>query len=74
MKIKALIEKLQSYPADMEVLVDGYEGGYDDISKFREMKVKKQDAEDYYGEFEDADLVKNDSPAFAAVVLARKGM
>lgn len=31
MKVKELIEKLKEHPADMDVLVSGYEGGYDDL-------------------------------------------
>ncbi len=33
MTIKALIEKLQAFPADMRVVVAGYETGFNDISQ-----------------------------------------
>ena len=32
MTVRELLELLQGYPADLRVVVDGYEGGYDDLS------------------------------------------
>jgi hypothetical protein len=33
LKISELIEILQTHPPDMRVVVDGYEGGYDDLER-----------------------------------------
>ncbi len=33
MTVGELIRLLQTYPQDMPVVVDGYEGGYDDLKK-----------------------------------------
>ena len=33
MTVNELIQLLGSYPADMRVVVDGYEEGYDDLSQ-----------------------------------------
>lgn len=32
MKVSELISQLQAMPQDMRVIVEGYEGGYDDIA------------------------------------------
>ena len=32
MNVKETIEKLMKYPLDMRVVVDGYEGGYEDLT------------------------------------------
>lgn len=32
MTVRELIRLLASYPSDMKVVVNGYEGGYDDLS------------------------------------------
>ena len=33
MTVSELIAKLQEYPSDMLVMVNGYEGGYDDVKE-----------------------------------------
>ena len=33
MTVEELVQALQNYPADMPVLVDGYEEGYDDLDQ-----------------------------------------
>lgn len=32
MTVADLIERLKAFPADMPVVTDGYEGGYDDVA------------------------------------------
>ena len=50
MKVKEVIEKLKTYPDDLAVLVDGYEGGFGEISVIKKTKVKLDvHEEDYYG-------------------------
>ena len=59
MKVKELIERLQQYDGDMEVVVPGYEMGLDTIWDVRIDKAKRDnwnDAEDskniwYYGDW-----------------------
>ena len=53
MNIKDLIEKLKSFPADAQVLVEGYEGGYDDIIRIEEKPVvKNANANDWDDEYD----------------------
>ncbi len=50
MTVKELIEKLKSYPANRLVLVDGYEGGFSEISSVENLKVKLNvNSESYNG-------------------------
>ncbi len=53
MTIKELKEKLNSYPDNLSVLVDGYEGGFSEISEIKKTKVKLNiHTESYYGPHE----------------------
>ena len=55
MKVKDLIEKLKTLPAEEQVLVQGYEDGFDAIVAVKEIAVvKKTNAADYSGEYEEA--------------------
>ncbi len=50
-----LIQQLKLLPSETLVLVDGYEGGYADISKPKSVKVKLNvNQEDYYGPHEES--------------------
>jgi len=40
MTIKELIEKLKEYPENMRVILDGYEGGYEDIKIIRTLPIQ----------------------------------
>jgi hypothetical protein len=56
MIIKDLIEKLKNFPADTQVLVQGYEDGYDSIKFISEIPViKNPSAADYDGEYDYAE-------------------
>ena len=48
MKVSELIEVLKTFPPEMEVLVDGYEEGYDDIAS-----VSKQSASMFSNKYRD---------------------
>ncbi len=39
MNVIELIEKLKEFPPNMRVVVEGYEGGYDDINRFKETGI-----------------------------------
>jgi len=54
MTVSELIEKLKTYSSDTLVLVDGYEGGYSEISSVKEIKVKLNvNSESYNGPHDD---------------------
>ena len=68
MIVKDLVDKLKTLPADANVLVQGYEDGFDDLKSVREIIVKKnQDAHDYNGEYEEA--TEGDKISIRAVVI-----
>lgn len=53
MKVKDLLDLLSQMPADVDVVVKGYEGGADDIVNVKLVKIKKDvHAEWYYGRHE----------------------
>ncbi len=54
MTVKDLQELLASFPPEMPVLVDGYEGGYDDIADEPTVieVVVKPNAPDYWGRYD----------------------
>jgi len=62
-KIAKLIELLGQYPDDMDVLVEGYENGYDPIHS---LSIKKltgvQNAEEYDGLFDTPDNLELHTP------------
>jgi hypothetical protein len=67
MTVKELIEKLKSYPAEVRVLVDGYEGGFSEISAVSKTKVKlNANTESYNGPHEEIE------GADTAVVVIRR--
>ncbi len=55
MKVKELIKILKKHPADMTVLVAGYEDGYDNISSITEQKVikTKREKDWWSGEYQE---------------------
>jgi hypothetical protein len=67
MKVKKLIELLEREDPEMRILVDGYEGGYDDI-KIRHAQVRKDvDHYEWNGLYDDVYPIKKVN----AVILAR---
>ena len=53
MKVKDLITLLSQMPADVDVVVKGYEGGVDDVLNLKLVKIKKDiHSEWYYGRHE----------------------
>jgi len=53
MKVKDLLTLLSQMPADMDVVVKGYEGGVDDVVNVKLVQIKKDvHAEWYYGRHE----------------------
>ncbi len=65
MTISELIEQLQKLDPSLEVYINGYEGGYDDVEKIEHIEVCRNFYEDdwYYGNHEDFNAVrKGDNP------------
>lgn len=56
--VKSLIEKLKEFPEDMPVLVDGYEGGFDNIRVISPEGVYLQNCR-YSGEFESVEFLES---------------
>ena len=56
MKIKDLVKELNNLNPDSQILVQGYESGYDDIVSLKEIKIfKKRNANNWDGEYDDAE-------------------
>ncbi len=55
MTASELIRLLQEFPPDTKIVVRGYEEGYNDILKSRQVKIKyNPDAAWYYGVYSDS--------------------
>ena len=68
MKVKDLIVKLKTFSADAQVLVQGYEDGYDSIKIVNEIIVTSNlSAADYNGEYEES--AKGSKGSTPAVVI-----
>lgn len=58
MKVKQLIEELQLFDQDLEVYVDGYEGGINDAQSIKPIEVVRNvNDEWYYGRHENASVL-----------------
>lgn len=56
MTVKELIEKLQQFPADCPVVLDGYEDGYNEATDIRTKTISRQDSAEWFnGEFDDTE-------------------
>jgi hypothetical protein len=56
MNVNQLIKRLQMYPPDLRVVVSGYEGGYNDVGTFENLKiVLDYNKSWYYGKHEDVE-------------------
>lgn len=56
MNVNQLIKRLQMYPPDLRVVVRGYEGGYNDVDTFENLKiVLDYNSAWYYGKHEDVE-------------------
>ena len=68
MNVKELINELKTLPANAQVMVQGYEDGYDIVKSVRQITVAKNlKAQEWNGEYEEAE--KNDKDAVSAMVL-----
>jgi hypothetical protein len=70
MKVSELIERLQRLSPDLDVLVEGYETGFDAIHCLKVCPVERNAAvEDWDGEFEESP----DGVQEALLILGRRG-
>ena len=63
MTVQELIDKLQEYPKDLRVMIEGYEGGYEDLETLATSKIalNVHDEDDQiYGNHEDCDHFRSD--------------
>jgi hypothetical protein len=73
MKIKELIEQLKKYDPEMLVVVNGYEGGWDDINIIKEeILIEEENNPWYEGKYSYFEK-KEDNPdrAIKAITLCR---
>lgn len=74
MNVAQLIEKLKNYPQDLRVVVHGYEGGYDDVDTFENLKiVLDYNTAWYYGKHEDVCGIHDEARKATAVEALRIG-
>jgi hypothetical protein len=67
MTVKELVELLGKYPSDMPVMVQGYEGGFQDVLETnittQEIVIDYHRGECFYGPHESVEVVQDmDSP------------
>ena len=68
MNVDQLIKRLQMYPPDLRVVVRGYEGGYNDVDTFENIKILLDyHSAWYYGKHEDASFIQNEETKANAV-------
>lgn len=65
MIIEELIQQLQRYPKNSRVIVQGYEGGYDDVTIVREISIQPNTSHEWYN----GKYLKSDDAASETAVL-----
>ena len=74
MNVGQLIEQLKNYPQDLRVVVNGYEGGYNDVDHFEKIKIVLDYNEVwYYGKHEDVFGIHDEARKATAVEALRIG-
>ncbi|MGO1501448.1 MAG: hypothetical protein ACTHWH_09230 [Marinobacter sp.] len=77
MTVEELITHLHRLPADTQVLVEGYENGYDDIVGLQNLEVfQYKTAQEWDGEYQTTDAQSGfrDKEAFPVVIVqGRRG-
>jgi hypothetical protein len=72
MTVSELITTLQSYPPDARVMVLGYESGYDDITKVKEIAILPEEKPSWYkGRYDDAPPEKAEQAERVLLVYGR---
>ncbi|WP_424947931.1 hypothetical protein [Candidatus Spongiihabitans sp.] len=68
MKVKELIKLLENHESDKQVVIRGYEDGYNDILKIRNLRIipHRDQKESHNGEYDEAykkEAIKVSTPA-----------
>jgi hypothetical protein len=77
MKVHELIHELQQYPADMPVMVDGYEEGYDELNIVKRICVRQRATKNlasWKGDYTDCESTESQhgvATSVSAVLLPR---
>jgi len=72
MKVKELIQKLSQQDPEMKVVVQGYEGGFDEVESFHQVPmIKNKDKQDKWWDGEYSEVVLDDAEEIA-LLLPRK--
>jgi len=72
MTVNELIAALQNYSPDDRVVVLGYEDGYDDITRVKQIAIVTQEKPAWYiGRFDDAPPEKADQAEQAVLIYGR---
>ena len=72
MIVSELIAALQSYPPDAQVMVLGYESGYDDVTEVREINIVPEENPAWYnGRYGDAPSKRASQAERAVLVYGR---
>lgn len=73
MKVSELKDLLGKYPDDMTIVIDGYEGGYNDLTLTKQISILLNVyAEDYMGQHDDAPI--NAPNAVQALLLTGRNL
>lgn len=68
--IAELIQKLKSYPPELRVVLPGYEGGYNDLTRLGTINLALNvHPEDYYGNHDDVNYKKGNYQTEKALFL-----
>jgi hypothetical protein len=69
MRVKDLIKALQAHDPEQRIVVDGYEGGFNDIEDLEVTKIKPNPSAAWYdGQY---DYVREDEPGETVVYIPR---
>jgi hypothetical protein len=72
MKVKELIQKLSEQDPEMKVVVQGYEGGFDEVESFHQVPmIKNKHKQDKWWDGEYSEVVLDDAEDIA-LLLPRK--
>jgi hypothetical protein len=72
MKVKELIQKLSEQDPEMKVVVQGYEGGFDEVESFHQVPmIKNKHNQDKWWDGEYSEVVLDDAEEIA-LLLPRK--
>lgn len=68
MNVRELIKTLKNYPPDMEVILSGYEGGYDNVTNVTQRDIKLDVGRAwYYGKHAACD--RDEEPDITALLI-----